>query len=381
LDATDIKKSAIWDDLGRNEPGKCFTQGPFVNWTSTINGQHCVTRNIKLDGGSPFLMTATEVFKTAIRNIGNFSTYQKWISEVHNHFHKGIGGDMRLISFSAGDPIFYLHHAYVDKLWADWQRYDPQKRLKQYNGKNYGNITVSLSDIIQPYGVTVESVMNTRQLCYMYLPPGSRFDGPRNKPPRSQSHSHTKTPAAASRTTKKAASTSSSRSTTTTPPPSNATKQQQPVVVKKRDSSGIVMPQIPPQLPQEFYIVNNMTSMNGSAMHEMTRHFYQLTYEELKSGKYLGGPGTGPDPSPPSIPYGHSAFGGPAPYSRITVQSVSDYVVPADQIQQVAKQVYPHRSYNFGTEDSAAGSLNHGGGYFILSMELCLGILIYIVQT
>ncbi len=39
---------------------------------------------------------------------------------MHNRVHVWIGGDMAPGS-SPNDPVFFLHHAYVDKIWHDWQ--------------------------------------------------------------------------------------------------------------------------------------------------------------------------------------------------------------------------------------------------------------------
>ena len=39
---------------------------------------------------------------------------------------------------SPGDPIFFLHHAWLDRLWAKWQAEDPANRLKDMTGNNRG---------------------------------------------------------------------------------------------------------------------------------------------------------------------------------------------------------------------------------------------------
>lgn len=38
----------------------------------------------------------------------------------HNHIHQLIGGAMRHPRTSASDPMFWLHHANVDRVWATW---------------------------------------------------------------------------------------------------------------------------------------------------------------------------------------------------------------------------------------------------------------------
>jgi tyrosinase len=40
---------------------------------------------------------------------------------VHDRVHEWVGGDMRT-GTSPNDPVFYLHHANVDRIWAAWQQ-------------------------------------------------------------------------------------------------------------------------------------------------------------------------------------------------------------------------------------------------------------------
>lgn len=39
-------------------------------------------------------------------------------------------------TFSPGDPVFYLHHSYLDKLWWEWQNIDLEPRLVDMGGPN-----------------------------------------------------------------------------------------------------------------------------------------------------------------------------------------------------------------------------------------------------
>lgn len=53
-----------------------------------------------------------------------------WLAEPgelvshHNRVHVWVGGDM-LPGTSPNDPVFFLHHCNVDRLWAEWQRTNP----------------------------------------------------------------------------------------------------------------------------------------------------------------------------------------------------------------------------------------------------------------
>jgi tyrosinase len=40
--------------------------------------------------------------------------------QLHNRVHVWVGGTMSR-PVSPGDPVFFLHHCFVDKLWAEWQ--------------------------------------------------------------------------------------------------------------------------------------------------------------------------------------------------------------------------------------------------------------------
>jgi tyrosinase len=49
-----------------------------------------------------------------------------WIgnARIHNNVHVWVGGDMSLSS-SPNDPVFFLHHCNVDRIWAAWQEKHP----------------------------------------------------------------------------------------------------------------------------------------------------------------------------------------------------------------------------------------------------------------
>jgi tyrosinase len=45
---------------------------------------------------------------------------------AHNHGHAWVGGIMNNTSTSPTDPIFWMHHAEVDRLWQIWRTAHPQ---------------------------------------------------------------------------------------------------------------------------------------------------------------------------------------------------------------------------------------------------------------
>jgi tyrosinase len=52
-------------------------------------------------------------------------------TSIHNGPHNWVGGVMRTFA-SPGDPAFYLHHCWIDMLWALWQYAHPGAPFKAY---------------------------------------------------------------------------------------------------------------------------------------------------------------------------------------------------------------------------------------------------------
>lgn len=79
------------------------------------------------------------------------------------------------------DPIFYLHHANLDRVWWSWQKQNISARLKDISGPINildfdnvlgGNVTLEfpLSLGVNAPNVTIEDVMNIQgdTMCYGY---------------------------------------------------------------------------------------------------------------------------------------------------------------------------------------------------------------------
>ena len=54
-------------------------------------------------------------------------------NNMHNGVHPWVGGDMGAMS-SPNDPLFFMHHAQIDRIWAIWQRKHPG--VGNYNDAN-----------------------------------------------------------------------------------------------------------------------------------------------------------------------------------------------------------------------------------------------------
>ena len=55
---------------------------------------------------------------------GNLGFEPRLDQNPHFFTHFALGGDMAEFSTVGGDPLFYLHHANIDRLWESWNRLD-----------------------------------------------------------------------------------------------------------------------------------------------------------------------------------------------------------------------------------------------------------------
>lgn len=93
-------------------------------------------------------------------------------SQLHNRVHLWIGGNM-LPMTSPDDPVLFLHHCFIDKIWADWQA---QKRLDEpdlaphYCPMQDGPPGHNYDDVINPWTRRISEVMDIAALGYSYAP-------------------------------------------------------------------------------------------------------------------------------------------------------------------------------------------------------------------
>jgi tyrosinase len=50
-----------------------------------------------------------------------FNSFTLALEAIHDSVHVWVGGSMGVIATAPADPIFWMHHANIDRLWAAWQ--------------------------------------------------------------------------------------------------------------------------------------------------------------------------------------------------------------------------------------------------------------------
>lgn len=106
---------------------------------------------------TPEFMPTEDQLNSAIKK-RRFYRFQIDLESVHGGVHNALGLDSRLnvrgtmaTSSSPADPVFWLHHSNIDRIWAEWQ--------KQHIGAKPRN----LGETLQPspmFGIKVGSLLD-----------------------------------------------------------------------------------------------------------------------------------------------------------------------------------------------------------------------------
>ncbi|PPQ86638.1 hypothetical protein CVT25_006822 [Psilocybe cyanescens] len=176
--------------------GGCVADGPFKNMTVTmgpndaLNGNpRCLTRDFSPYFAGRYLGANVTKLTMSAKDFGSFDRVVEGgpsfdASGLHGGGHYGVGGNLGIMGDlynSPADPVFYLHHANLDRVWWSWQKKDLSRRLvdisgpieiMDYDNVKAGNVTLSfpLHLGVNAPNVTIEDVMDIRggALCYEY---------------------------------------------------------------------------------------------------------------------------------------------------------------------------------------------------------------------
>jgi len=130
---------------GNAAQGYRVTDGPFVNWSCVVLNTTTGAFETRTPAGiirqiatfASSLPTSTQVARVLTQTVYDSSPWnatsptgiRNWLEggvgfpkpAVHNRVHEWVGGDLRA-GTSPNDPLFWLHHSMVDRIYASWQR-------------------------------------------------------------------------------------------------------------------------------------------------------------------------------------------------------------------------------------------------------------------
>jgi len=91
-----------------------------------------------------------------------YDTFSARINGIHGGVHIWVGGTMSDASVSPADPVFWLHHSNLDRLWWKW-----------YNNPaagNHQNPTLTGADaVMDPWTYNESDIRDIAALGYSYV--------------------------------------------------------------------------------------------------------------------------------------------------------------------------------------------------------------------
>ncbi|KAI9291220.1 Di-copper centre-containing protein [Neoconidiobolus thromboides FSU 785] len=139
----------------------CVDSGPFKDFKVFYyhggnGGEHCLRRKKVFDEK----VTGAAEMDNLYLNDTPFSRFAGNIEGLpHGRIHNGIGGEFSGHA-SPGDPLFYSHHAFIDKLWFDHQMRYPET-MDEYH--------ISRRTPVAPWGFPVlQGIDTSDRMCYVY---------------------------------------------------------------------------------------------------------------------------------------------------------------------------------------------------------------------
>ncbi|KAI9598680.1 hypothetical protein BDF19DRAFT_382349, partial [Syncephalis fuscata] len=133
---TSVVLSPEWFGTNGRGPKMCVEDGVFKDFKPYFHApEHSDCIHRQYDGGNVIKpMPSTDIIAGLVANSKNWDEFRRELEgAAHGRTHNGLGGTMSTM-FSPNDPVFYMHHTYLDKIWYDWQKIDPEKRVYQFYG-------------------------------------------------------------------------------------------------------------------------------------------------------------------------------------------------------------------------------------------------------
>jgi tyrosinase len=130
--------------------------GP-INALAQQQGGEGAPDHTSRDPGDPAdLPTGDEISELLSR--GDFMDFQQQLESYHDLVHLWVGGTMAEIPFAAYDPVFFAHHAMVDRIWRLWQLRHPTAVVP----------ADLLAEALPPFNITVAQTIDVNALGYDY---------------------------------------------------------------------------------------------------------------------------------------------------------------------------------------------------------------------
>ena len=84
------------------------------------NPLYDATRNNTINNGGSLPGSVIVAFNNSMEIVPYYTFQGNLSSGPHGSVHTSVAGNMTIVSTAAQDPVFWLHHSNVDRLWEEW---------------------------------------------------------------------------------------------------------------------------------------------------------------------------------------------------------------------------------------------------------------------
>lgn len=110
-----------WNYSESTDPNARFLPAAFRTPANATNPLFTSNRNANLNNGTAQLSASAVSLASALPGPTGFYPFSSTVyGTPHSAIHGGIGGWMGSVPTAAQDPIFWLHHCNIDRLWNRW---------------------------------------------------------------------------------------------------------------------------------------------------------------------------------------------------------------------------------------------------------------------
>lgn len=156
------QEDPIWEYFERPGIGVCVEDDVVGRHTFEIPRPHCLQRGVDQEA----TLFKDFFIKYLYATAPSFSTFSLLAENGHGLVHHYVGGDMTNATSAPNDPLFYLHHGFMDYMMFVAHLVRGSEFFEELNF-NLASWNVQALDII-----------DSTSLCYIYYPKGSPFSGP-----------------------------------------------------------------------------------------------------------------------------------------------------------------------------------------------------------
>jgi hypothetical protein len=161
IDAKNVSGSIVFtsDYFGSNDQDGKIINSVFSNTSIAFPENEMLKRKVDIISGY-----TEQIRQNIINKTPGFSNFSKTLEiGIHGLYHSKLTFTMNTV-YSPNEPLFFLHHGFIDKLWNEWQTH--MNDNLNFDSDLYSNKNFTLDSLIPYFNISIRDALNTPCLNY-----------------------------------------------------------------------------------------------------------------------------------------------------------------------------------------------------------------------